>query len=90
MDDKEKSEENKNNQNEKVYTTGENNNKILKLINIKGPSNNCIDLSLIIISVSSVIFGILSTALINIISGIGYIGMGIFSSITLCIIKKLV
>ena len=88
MDDNEKIEENKNNEDKKEDTSGENNNKILKLVNIKGPSNNCIDLSLIIITLSSIIFGILSTALINNVSGIGYIGMGIFSSITLCIVKK--
>lgn len=63
--------------------------KVFNLINIPGPSNNCIDFTLIVISFSSIAFGIVSMIIIDNITGIGYIGMGIFSSVSLFTVKRM-
>ena len=92
MEEIENVENNKNenkNENTKIEENNTNNIKIFNLINIPGPSNNCIDFTLIVISFSSIAFGIVSMIIIDNITGIGYIGMGIFSSVSLFTVKKM-
>ena len=92
MEEIENVENNKNenkNENTKIEENNTNNIKIFNLINIPGPSNNCIDFTLIIVSFSSIAFGIVSIVIINNITGIGYIGMGIFSGVSLFTIKRM-
>ena len=92
MEEIENLENNKNenkNENTKIEENNTNNIKIFNLINIPGPSNNCIDFTLIIVSFSSIAFGIVSIVIINNITGIGYIGMGIFSGVSLFTIKRM-
>ena len=79
----------KKNENTKIEANNTNNIKIFNLINIPGPSNNCIDFTLIIVSFSSIAFGIVSMVIINNITGIGYIGMGIFSGVSLFTVKRM-
>tara|TARA_Y100000389_G_scaffold104207_1_gene101081 strand:- start:25101 stop:25784 length:684 start_codon:yes stop_codon:yes gene_type:complete len=79
----------KKNENTKIEENNTNNIKVFNLINIPGPSNNCIDFTLIVISFSSITFGIVSMIIIDNITGIGYIGMGIFSSISLFTVKRM-
>ena len=79
----------KKNENTKIEANNTNNIKIFNLINIPGPSNNCIDFTLIIVSFSSIAFGIVSIVIINNITGIGYIGMGIFSGVSLFTVKRM-
>jgi len=92
MEEIENVENNKNenkNENTKIEENNTNNIKIFNLINIPGPSNNCIDFTLIIVSFSSIAFGIVSIVIINNITGIGYVGMGIFSGVSLFTIKRM-
>ena len=92
MEEIENVENNKNekkNENTKIEENNTNNIKIFNLINIPGPSNNCIDFTLIIVSFSSIAFGIVSMVIINNITGIGYIGMGIFSGVSLFTVKRM-
>ena len=92
MEEIENLENNKNenkNENTKIEENNTNNIKIFNLINIPGPSNNCIDFTLIVISFSSIAFGIVSMVIINNITGIGYIGMGIFSGVSLFTVKRM-
>ena len=95
MEEIENVENNKNenkNENTKIEENNRNNAnniKIFNLINIPGPSNNCIDFTLIVISFSSITFGIVSMVIINNITGIGYIGMGIFSGVSLFTVKRM-
>lgn len=77
------------NQNTKIEENKSNDIKVFNLINIPGPSNNCIDFTLIIVSFSSIAFGIVSIVIINNITGIGYIGMGIFSGVSLFTVKRM-
>lgn len=77
------------NQNTKIEENKSNDIKVFNLINIPGPSNNCIDFTLIIVSFSSIAFGIVSMVIINNITGIGYIGMGIFSGVSLFTVKRM-
>ena len=77
------------NENTKIEENKSNEIKVFNLINIPGPSNNCIDFTLIAISFSSIAFGIVSMIIIDNITGIGYIGMGIFSSISLFTVKRM-
>ena len=77
------------NQNTKIEENKSNDIKVFNLINIPGPSNNCIDFTLIIVSFSSIAFGIVSLVIINNITGIGYIGMGIFSGVSLFTVKRM-
>ena len=92
MEEIENPENNKNekkNENTKIEENNTNNIKVFNLINIPGPSNNCIDFTLILVSFSSIAFGIVSMVIINNITGIGYIGMGIFSGVTLFTVKRM-
>ena len=73
-----------------------NNNKIIstsiiisKLTSCQLPSQKFIDLLLIIISLSSTVVGISMWILVDNITGFGYIGMGTFSLISLCILNKM-
>lgn len=77
------------NENTKIEENKTNDIKVFNLINIPGPSNNCIDFTLIVISFSSIAFGIVSMIIIDNITGIGYIGMGIFSSVSLFTVKRM-
>ena len=77
------------NENTKIEENKTNDIKVFNLINIPGPSNNCIDFTLIVISFSSIAFGIVSMVIINNITGIGYIGMGIFSGVSLFTVKRM-
>lgn len=92
MEEIENVENNKNekkNENTKIEENNANNIKVFNLLNIPGPSNNCIDFTLIVISFSSIAFGIVSMVIINNITGIGYIGMGIFSTVSLFTVKRM-
>lgn len=77
------------NKNTKIEENKTNDIKVFNLINIPGPSNNSIDFTLIVISFSSIAFGIVSMVIINNITGIGYIGMGIFSGVSLFTVKRM-
>lgn len=89
IEDNEKINNEEKNENTKIEENNTNTIKIFNLINIPGPSNNCIDFTLIIVSFSSIAFGIVSMVIINNITGIGYIGMGIFSGVSLFTIKRM-
>jgi FtsZ-binding cell division protein ZapB len=78
--------ENISNNNNKVISTSI---IISKLTSCHLPSQKFIDLLLIIISLSSTIVGISMWVLVDNITGFGYIGMGSFSLISLCILNKM-
>lgn len=90
-DDKDQTSNNELDKDNQINNENQINNNItlFKFINIPICSNNCIDFSLIIISSSSIIFGFIACIIINNITGIGYITTGIFSSITLIVVKKM-
>jgi len=62
---------------------------VTKLLGCKSPSNKLIDYFLILTSVISSILGLTMFFIIDSITGIGYIGMGIFSGSTVCILKRM-
>ena len=75
-----------NNNNNKVISTSI---IISKLTSCQLPSQKFIDLLLIIISLTSTIVGISMWILVDNITGFGYIGMGSFSLVSLCILNKM-
>ena len=53
------------------------------------PSSHCVDTTLGLISVSSTIFGIASIALVDTLTGVGYIGAGVFAGVSLVTVRKM-
>ena len=62
---------------------------ISKMISCEGPPQKFVDLFLIIVSLTSTIVGISMWILVDNITGFGYIGMGSFSLISLCVLNKM-
>ena len=62
---------------------------VTNLLGCKSPSNKIIDSFLILTSLISSILGFTMFFIIDSVTGIGYIGMGIFSGSTVCILKRM-
>ena len=62
---------------------------VTNLLGCKSPSNKIIDSFLILTSFISSILGFTMFFIIDSVTGIGYIGMGIFSASTVCILKRM-